>query len=96
MDQEGSKAPMPMIIPGSQVVRAQMIVDSNKSIYQPEMKVFTVQGTCDVHVMKLCSKQSRSLSIITFHQQSRTWEWIWGRKLTEENNNDTIKKKHKA
>ena len=57
-DQEGSKGTMPMILPGSQVARAQMIVDNKKCIYQPEMKVFTVQGTCDVHAVKLFPKQS--------------------------------------
>ena len=46
------------ILQSSQVARAQIIVDNNKCIYQPEMKVFTVQGTCDVHAVKLFPKQS--------------------------------------
>ena len=55
---EQDKGTTPTILPSSQVARAQMIVDNNKCIYQPEMKVFTVQGTCDVHAVKLFPKQS--------------------------------------
>ena len=73
------------ILPSSQVARAQMIVDNNKCIYQPEMKVFTVQGTCDVHAVKSSYSQNNLVlaqpgqSVNTLYQQSCTWDWIWGR-----------------
>ena len=51
---EQNKSTTNNILPSSQM----MIVDNNKCIYQPEMKVFTVQGTCDVHAVKLFPKQS--------------------------------------
>ena len=53
---EQDKGTTPTILQSSQVARAQMIVDNNKCIYQPEMKVSTVQGTCDVHAVKLFPK----------------------------------------
>ena len=84
------------ILPSSQVARAQMIVDNNKCIYQPEMKVFTVQGTCDVQAIPKTILYLPSQVRVLSRFISKAVHGNGFGEETEENNNDTTKKKHKA
>ena len=45
-------------VPGSQIARAQLIIDQQQCVYDPKVKAFLVQGTSQVHAVKLFSKTS--------------------------------------
>ena len=45
-------------VPGSQIARAQLIIDQQQCVYDPKVKAFLVQGTSQVHAVKLFPKNS--------------------------------------
>ena len=45
-------------VPGSQIARAQLIIDKQQCVYDPKVKAFLVQGTSQAHAVKLFPKNS--------------------------------------